>query len=184
MVVIVQLCIWTQDSYRLPEGVKRIAYDADTQRYLFRDKNTGQLYQGPEGEMYGRLQAVDAPIPPSRRVTVSSKRPSPFMDPQTFMTYKTAVHPDPAIRKKGLNKRAATFDDILPSTLIISAESGLPSSPLQRTCTNGLELAKSAVPVVQGVIADVKRRCSLREVRGKCFSTDEKQRFLAVYYRK
>ncbi|KAI6003486.1 hypothetical protein F5J12DRAFT_722481 [Pisolithus orientalis] len=58
-----------QDSYRLPEGVKRIAYDADSQRYLFRDR-LGQLYQNEPGDEYGVLQPVKCPIPPCRSVTI------------------------------------------------------------------------------------------------------------------
>jgi len=51
---------WTQydeDSYRLPEGVKRVAYDADTQQYTFKDAG-GKLYVGPEGTQYGDFTKV------------------------------------------------------------------------------------------------------------------------------
>ncbi|KAJ8520883.1 hypothetical protein ONZ45_g2346 [Pleurotus djamor] len=55
---------WTQydeDEYRLPAGVKRVGYDADTGRYYFRSGN--QLYQGPEGSEFGQLTPVSsAPI--------------------------------------------------------------------------------------------------------------------------
>jgi hypothetical protein len=37
-----------QDDHRLPEGMKRIGYDADTSQYAFRDRD-GSLWQGPEG---------------------------------------------------------------------------------------------------------------------------------------
>ena len=43
-----------QDDYRLPEGMKRVGYDADTQRYTFRDQG-GQYWIGPEGSQYGDL---------------------------------------------------------------------------------------------------------------------------------
>lgn len=43
-----------QDDYRLPEGMKRVGYDADTQRYTFRDQS-GQHWIGPEGSQYGEL---------------------------------------------------------------------------------------------------------------------------------
>ncbi|KAH0839500.1 hypothetical protein J3R83DRAFT_334 [Lanmaoa asiatica] len=42
---------FNEDAYRLPEGMRRIAYDADTQRYTFRDRS-GQLYQSTPGEEY------------------------------------------------------------------------------------------------------------------------------------
>ena len=36
----------------MPEGMKRVGYDADTQKYYFRDEN-GDLWEGPEGQEYG-----------------------------------------------------------------------------------------------------------------------------------
>ncbi|KAJ7928986.1 hypothetical protein B0H13DRAFT_1596805, partial [Mycena leptocephala] len=43
---------------RLPEGMKRIGYDADTARYTFCDRD-GNTYIGPPHEEYGVL----APVP-------------------------------------------------------------------------------------------------------------------------
>jgi len=51
---------WSQydeDDHRLPEGMKRIGYDADTSRYIFRDRD-GSLWQGPEGSEYGEMIRV------------------------------------------------------------------------------------------------------------------------------
>ncbi|KAH9885404.1 hypothetical protein C8Q73DRAFT_717709 [Cubamyces lactineus] len=51
---------WTQydeDSYRLPEGMKRVGYDSDTGRYYYRDRD-GSLWEGPEGAQYGELRRV------------------------------------------------------------------------------------------------------------------------------
>lgn len=48
-----------QDSYRLPHGVVRTGYDADTQRYFFRDKKSGRVYLGePRAEFGGFLEPV------------------------------------------------------------------------------------------------------------------------------
>ncbi|KAI0801414.1 hypothetical protein C8Q74DRAFT_489984 [Fomes fomentarius] len=56
---------WTQydeDSYRLPQGMKRVGYDSDTGRYYYRGQG-GSLWQGPQGAEYGELTRVsDAPI--------------------------------------------------------------------------------------------------------------------------
>jgi len=52
---------WTQydeDDYRLPEGMERIGYDADTTRYYFRDRD-GSVWQGLEGAEYGEMTRVD-----------------------------------------------------------------------------------------------------------------------------
>lgn len=44
----------SQDEYRLPHGMKRVGYDADTQKYTFEDEN-GDLWEGPEGAEYGEM---------------------------------------------------------------------------------------------------------------------------------
>ncbi|THH08347.1 hypothetical protein EW145_g2765 [Phellinidium pouzarii] len=51
---------WTQydeDNYRLPEGMSRVGYDADTQKYFFKDQN-GDYWEGSEGAEYGELRKV------------------------------------------------------------------------------------------------------------------------------
>ncbi|KAH6663267.1 hypothetical protein F5X68DRAFT_225763 [Plectosphaerella plurivora] len=42
------------DEERLPEGMERIGYDADTQTYTYRD-STGRTYEGAPGATYGHL---------------------------------------------------------------------------------------------------------------------------------
>ena len=49
-----RLGVVTQDDYRLPEGMKRVGYDADTQKYYFRDSD-GSLWESAEGNQYGEL---------------------------------------------------------------------------------------------------------------------------------
>lgn len=44
------------DEERLPEGMVRIGYDADTQTYTYQDNNNGTLWEGPEGARYGTLR--------------------------------------------------------------------------------------------------------------------------------
>lgn len=49
------------DEERLPDGMTRVGYDADTQVYTFRDTD-GSLWEGPPGCQYGRMTKVaDAP---------------------------------------------------------------------------------------------------------------------------
>ena len=43
-----------QDYYRLPEGMKRVGYDADTGRYTFKDRS-GTFWKGPEGAEFGEM---------------------------------------------------------------------------------------------------------------------------------
>ncbi|KAJ7076448.1 hypothetical protein B0H15DRAFT_595026 [Mycena belliarum] len=53
---------WTQydeDSYRLPEGVVRTGYDADTGQYIFQSRG-GETYRGVAGSQYGPMHAGNA----------------------------------------------------------------------------------------------------------------------------
>ena len=49
------MCHFAQDSYRLPEGMKRVGYDSDTGKYYYRDSDGG-LWEGAEGAEYGELK--------------------------------------------------------------------------------------------------------------------------------
>ncbi|KAI0931229.1 hypothetical protein AcW1_001315 [Taiwanofungus camphoratus] len=51
---------WSQydeDDYRLPEGMKRVGYDADTGKFYFHDRD-GTLWEGAEGARYGEMRRV------------------------------------------------------------------------------------------------------------------------------
>ncbi len=43
-----------QDEYNLPEGMKRIGYDSDTQCYYFKDKD-GSIWRGEPGARYSEM---------------------------------------------------------------------------------------------------------------------------------
>ncbi|KAG1729079.1 uncharacterized protein EDB91DRAFT_1020587, partial [Suillus paluster] len=136
-----------QDSYRLPEGIKRIAYDADTQKYTFRDRS-GQLYQNPSGEMYGILKAVSAPATPRRSA-------QPLTSSIAYLERR-----DPAlIRARSVKRPAKTFDDFLPPEYITNAAAedsnsapGSPSEEIARVTR------KPTLPKMQRVVAVVRRR--------------------------
>ncbi|RDB19369.1 hypothetical protein Hypma_013425 [Hypsizygus marmoreus] len=54
---------WTQydeDENRLPEGMKRTGYDADTGRYYFQDRD-GSIWQGAEGAEFSEMTRVSGP---------------------------------------------------------------------------------------------------------------------------
>ena len=63
------LTVWSKDEYRLPEGMRRVGYDADTQRYTFQDSD-GSYWEGPAGARYGELRPG----------------PHPTMTPTSFST--------------------------------------------------------------------------------------------------
>ncbi|MCJ1395412.1 hypothetical protein MMC18_008298 [Xylographa bjoerkii] len=58
---------WSQydeDDYRLPEGMQRVGYDADTQTYTYQARG-GNLWEGASGAKYGALRQVGAASDPS-----------------------------------------------------------------------------------------------------------------------
>ncbi|KAJ2895847.1 hypothetical protein MKZ38_006131 [Zalerion maritima] len=48
------------DDERLPEGMTRIGYDADSSTYTYRDSD-GSIWEGEPGSRYGRLHRVSSP---------------------------------------------------------------------------------------------------------------------------
>lgn len=52
------------DEERLPEGMQRIGYDADTQIYTFRDQE-GAIWESAPGNQYGRLRRLNDTTLPS-----------------------------------------------------------------------------------------------------------------------
>jgi len=53
---------YEEDEHRLPEGMQRIGYDADTQVYTYQDTD-GSIWEGSEGARYGQLRQVSGPNP-------------------------------------------------------------------------------------------------------------------------
>jgi len=53
---------YEEDEHRLPEGMHRIGYDADTQVYTYQDAD-GSIWEGSEGARYGQLRQVSGPNP-------------------------------------------------------------------------------------------------------------------------
>jgi len=103
---------WTQydeDSYRLPEGVTRTAYDADTGRYTFRDQE-GHIYRGAPRVKYGPMERICSP-----------SQARPLCETGTPLS-RSSTFPNTSPAPK-------TFRDILPSHLIISPSSARNTSP-------------------------------------------------------
>ncbi|KAJ6591229.1 hypothetical protein DFH09DRAFT_1139058 [Mycena vulgaris] len=146
---------WTQfdeDSTRLPEGMKRIGYDADTARYTFCDRE-GNTYLGPPHEEYGHLTLVGkSSRPPSSR---NDSRPQAFASEKSKPTL--SVH----VQTSGSGQ---TFHDFLPAHLITSpssAESALSASPRTSESSAGARfrdtVRRTALPSMQNVVNNVRR---------------------------
>ncbi|OCK75078.1 carbohydrate-binding module family 50 protein [Lepidopterella palustris CBS 459.81] len=63
------------DEERLPEGIQRVGYDADTQRYIYQDEEGGQ-WEGAEGARYGRLERVNGTSHPLSAAEVAAQNHS------------------------------------------------------------------------------------------------------------
>ncbi|PBK61216.1 hypothetical protein ARMSODRAFT_965216 [Armillaria solidipes] len=141
---------WSQhaeDSFRLPEGFKRIGYDADTMRYTFTDKH-GKLYRSAPGEEYGTLTPV--------AFSASTDRPEAFSygeDPKPV----ESISPAPKL----------TFSDFLPPSAMTSATSSLdqyaPSSPPSAYLTGAV---RTALPKMQGVVQSLHRTITSAYTKG------------------
>ncbi|KIM69911.1 carbohydrate-binding module family 50 protein [Scleroderma citrinum Foug A] len=109
---------WTQydeDDYRLPEGVKRIGYDADSGRYYFRDRE-GLLFKGPEGSEFGELvQVSDLPI------SVASEVNDDHGDLEAAPTQRNGYRPL-AVDEHGTQHalRGGSYRPLFPFFLIIA----------------------------------------------------------------
>ncbi|KII96127.1 hypothetical protein PLICRDRAFT_49022 [Plicaturopsis crispa FD-325 SS-3] len=80
---------WSQydsDSSRLPTGFTRVAYDADSGCYTFRD-SSGKLWRGNPGEQYGVMHRVVAR--PSDRRLFADDPPRPKPQGKTSSAPKT-----------------------------------------------------------------------------------------------
>lgn len=71
-----------QDDYRLPEGMKRTGYDADTGRYYFTDQD-GSVWEGAQGAQFSemtlgtlRISSMSASNTMHHVVSEGSPRPS------------------------------------------------------------------------------------------------------------
>jgi len=158
--------------------VKRIAYDADTQRYTFRDRS-GQMYQNAPGEMYGVLKPVSAPAAPRRNVTITGELITPSrLVAQLLMIFHMVERKDPAlIRARSVKRPAVTFDDFLPPEYITNAEdtNTPPPSPIEKIAR---VTRKATLPKIRTVTGVMRRRTSSSR---SASVNDEKRPFLDDY---
>ena len=154
---------WTryeEEAQRLPEGMKRIAYDADTRIYTFRDRD-GKLYRSAPGEEYGRLVPVVD--------TTNASRPYAFDNGNAHKRQYSVDN---------------TFQDILPSNRMTTTRSSVdnkrsPQSPASpRASTDGQRPSPRAqfvkavrkTTLLQGVVHNLRR--SVTSIRRKSISED------------
>ncbi|KAJ7242032.1 hypothetical protein C8J57DRAFT_1142647 [Mycena rebaudengoi] len=133
-----------EDSSRLPEGMQRIAYDADSERYTFRD-HEGNIFMGPRGEDYGVLTPVDSGQP--------GDRPNAFASESSKPDLRIHVQATPS------------FQDILPAHLITSPSSAESTSAPPSSGASRFRdaLRKTKIPAMQNVVNSVRRSATTRK---------------------
>ncbi|KAK0701317.1 hypothetical protein B0H67DRAFT_595831 [Lasiosphaeris hirsuta] len=107
------------DAERLPHGMRRVGYDADTQTYTYADDTAGgAVYHGVPGARYGTLRRANtAPA----QLTAGTGRPHRFVaddDPGTLDT-----GPEGRFQRRLERYKNKTFDDIL-GPAVADAEEG------------------------------------------------------------
>ncbi|KAK1831517.1 hypothetical protein QBC39DRAFT_382388 [Podospora conica] len=122
------------DAERLPPGMQRVAYDADTQTYHYTDNSAGgggAHYVGAPGARYGSLRRV--PVPDQR--DANSQPSNPFAQPPP-PKYQPAANPPERMHRRSAPpppRKNQTFDDILgPAVPDIDEEASHSGGGLRR----------------------------------------------------
>ncbi|KAF9011967.1 hypothetical protein BDQ17DRAFT_1345202 [Cyathus striatus] len=138
---------WTQyeeDASRLPEGFMRVGYDAETQRYKFKDRY-GKLYQSELGAAYGTLTPIADPSTRAAR-----ERPGVFEDPTCIRPTTLSTSPT-AIK---------TFQDFLPPESIATSPPSPSDSPPTKHASKDQFVSavrRTALPKMHGVVTGLRR---------------------------
>ncbi|PBK85364.1 hypothetical protein ARMGADRAFT_942035, partial [Armillaria gallica] len=156
-----------QDSFRLPEGFKRIGYDADTMRYTFTDKH-GKLYRSAPGEEYGTLTPVAFSASTDRLGAFSGS--SPFSFPSTPMIMYVLTDgesPNPVESESTSPAPKLTFSDFLPPSAITSATSSLDHhAPAPAPTAYLTGTVRTALPKMQGIVQSIHRTITSAYTKG------------------
>ncbi|KAF8673478.1 hypothetical protein AX14_005385 [Amanita brunnescens Koide BX004] len=112
---------WTQydeDEYNLPEGMKRIGYDDDTQCYYYKDKE-GSIWRGVPGARYSemtRVSSTDSARPSERDIEEAGMRTGASRRDG----YQLLSPDGPAMAHKS-DINAGAYRTLFPFFLLISA---------------------------------------------------------------
>ncbi|KAI0352277.1 hypothetical protein OH77DRAFT_812219 [Trametes cingulata] len=117
---------WTQydeDSYRLPEGMKRVGYDSDTGRYQFRAQD-GSLWEGPQGAQFGEMRRVGvAPVVTEDRVQEEDEEAEigvPSSRADGYRPLATDANGSDFVYSRHTSRSDSAYRMILPFFLIIA----------------------------------------------------------------
>lgn len=108
---------YDEDAYRLPSGMTRVGYDADSGKYTFRD-GSGQEYTSASGSAYGKLekctllQPCSTQCPAPRSLTPFSQAPAGW-DGGPLLPRTTRTGSASSASSAGLKSPATDFSEIL-----------------------------------------------------------------------
>jgi hypothetical protein len=154
-----------QDDYRLPEGMRRVGYDADTGKYTFVDENHA-YYLGESGAEYGVMTAIE----PDDSIFREPNDPSKVAPQDELTASRCTDRPRLSVDTEG---EPQTFDQILssipvssPTTAAVSPEDMKPhhrrsaSMPDPQTARTRFVTAvrKARLPRLQGAVRTLLQR--------------------------
>jgi len=169
---------WTQydeDEYRLPAGMQRVGYDADTGKYYFRDQ-ASTLWEGPQGAQYGELRRVsEAPPVVAQLEEAEDEHDDLEAAPGRADGYQPlAVDPDQTPHRNSFGSQVSAYRMIFPFFLLIAVallfvirlvhSPSTVDPPLAKLCPNATEVYR----VQQGDTCwglSQTRGCSVDRVR-------------------
>ncbi|KAK3306352.1 uncharacterized protein B0T15DRAFT_491903 [Chaetomium strumarium] len=121
------------DEERLPEGVRRTGYDADTQTYTY-EADDGSVYDGAPGQLYGRLTKTAESVR-SRRTTTTTTSSSSSPSQCTTSTSPERGTP-PSSPPRSRSGSPQTF-----STILNNNKNNTPSSHPRRAASSSSSAA-------------------------------------------
>ncbi|KAG6916858.1 hypothetical protein DXG01_004839 [Tephrocybe rancida] len=101
-----------QDEYRLPEGMQRTGYDADTGRYYFTDKD-GSVWEGAAGAEFSEMRLVsEAPRQRENDIEAAPARADAYQ--------RLAVDPPPRVSFQTSGGLASAYQTLFPFILLVA----------------------------------------------------------------
>ncbi|KAJ8522124.1 hypothetical protein ONZ45_g1258 [Pleurotus djamor] len=137
---------WTQydgDDYRLPDGFKRVGYDADRAVYTFKDRY-GRLYEGYPHQEYGTLKPIGQSSSKSHTLYEKESSTAPNLLPK------------PRLETTGPSPKS--FSDILSPDKITSASPTSETTKIDPKSRFVNAVWRATRPKMQNVVENVMKR--------------------------
>ncbi|KAF2671454.1 hypothetical protein BT63DRAFT_423656 [Microthyrium microscopicum] len=142
------------DNDRLPEGMRRIGYDADAEKYTFEDRD-GSIWSGAAGATYGELRLLHKAAPPKKsshlKKHASISLPASPIDEKKRRKAPAGIHPAHRSHSTRTKNEAAAPPYMPPSRRFTDFDQLLGSKKPKEE------------PESEGLLSAVKRSFSVRK---------------------